>query len=72
MANITTCPECGSLYEAGSEEQANEPGRLCRRCWAALAPVAQYVTIDVYRDELEDAHAAGVPHPSANCPRCNP
>jgi hypothetical protein len=36
MANITTCPECGDLYEAGSEEQANEPGRLCRRCWAAL------------------------------------
>jgi hypothetical protein len=36
MANITTCPECGKLYEAGSEEQANEPGRLCPGCFAAL------------------------------------
>jgi hypothetical protein len=36
MPNITTCPECGALYEAGSEEQANEPGRLCRRCFAGL------------------------------------
>ena len=29
---ITNCLECGSAYEAGSEEQANEPGRTCRRC----------------------------------------
>lgn len=33
MPNITTCPECGELYEAGSEEQANEPDRRCHRCW---------------------------------------
>lgn len=36
MANVTTCPECGKLYEAGSEEQANEPGRLCPVCFGAL------------------------------------
>ena len=35
MANITTCSRCGGLYEAGSEEQANEPGRLCLTCFAA-------------------------------------
>lgn len=32
MPNITTCRYCGTLYEAGSEESANEPGRLCREC----------------------------------------
>lgn len=30
---ITTCGRCGGLYEAGSEEQAYEPDRLCRRCF---------------------------------------
>jgi len=30
--SITTCSRCGGLYEAGSEEQANEPDRLCRSC----------------------------------------
>jgi hypothetical protein len=29
---ITTCTDCGSLYEAGSEEQANEPKRWCFAC----------------------------------------
>lgn len=29
---ITTCTECGTLYEAGSEEQANEATRRCARC----------------------------------------
>lgn len=33
---ITTCTMCGVLYEAGSEEQANEPGRLCFSCRAAV------------------------------------
>lgn len=33
MAGITTCQKCGQAYEAGSEEQANEPsGRRCIRC----------------------------------------
>jgi hypothetical protein len=30
---ITTCSKCCHLYEAGSEEQANEPNRLCPRCF---------------------------------------
>ena len=49
MANITTCTRCGNAYEAGSEEQANEPagedgrGRLCFTCrlpypWCIGAP----------------------------------
>lgn len=29
---ITTCHRCGALYRAGSEEQANEPGRRCPEC----------------------------------------
>lgn len=29
---ITTCTDCGQAYEAGSEEQANEPTRWCPRC----------------------------------------
>jgi hypothetical protein len=29
---ITTCTDCGSLYEAGSEEQACEPKRWCFDC----------------------------------------
>lgn len=32
MANITTCTRCSQAYEAGSEEQANEPVRLCFGC----------------------------------------
>lgn len=31
MPNVTTCT-CGRLYEAGSEEQANEPDRRCPWC----------------------------------------
>lgn len=29
---ITTCSKCKGLYEAGSDEQANEVDRLCLRC----------------------------------------
>lgn len=35
MANITTCTECGKAYEAGSNEEANEPVRYCWKCWRA-------------------------------------
>lgn len=31
---ITNCTTCGQCYEAGSEEQANEPSRLCFACKA--------------------------------------
>lgn len=30
--STTTCTMCGALYEAGSEEQANELVRLCVAC----------------------------------------
>ena len=33
MPNITNCSSCHSLYEAGSEEQANDPDRLCPPCF---------------------------------------
>jgi len=35
MSNTTTCSQCGEAYEEISEEEANAPGRLCGRCWAA-------------------------------------
>lgn len=37
MACITTCSNCGHLFEAGSEEEANEPGRLCLTCFHKAA-----------------------------------
>ena len=30
---ITTCPCCGKLYEEVSEEEANNPDRLCLNCY---------------------------------------
>lgn len=33
MAHITTCSSCGHLYEASSEETANEQDRLCLTCF---------------------------------------
>lgn len=32
MPNITTCSKCNKLYEAGSEEKANQKDRLCFNC----------------------------------------
>jgi hypothetical protein len=32
MPNMTTCTRCGVVYEAGSEEQANERFRWCPSC----------------------------------------
>lgn len=29
---ITTCTKCGNCYDAGSEEEANEPERFCPTC----------------------------------------
>ena len=31
---ITTCSKCGALYDERSEERANEPERICLRCFA--------------------------------------
>ena len=33
MANITTRTNCGSLYEEKSEEEANDPNRMCLHCF---------------------------------------
>ena len=33
MPHITVCPECGKGYEESSEEEANNPNRLCRECY---------------------------------------
>lgn len=35
---ITTCPKCGNLYDAQSEEHANNPGRSCLACWIDNRP----------------------------------
>jgi hypothetical protein len=32
MPSHTTCTKCGCVYEAGSEEQANERSRWCPSC----------------------------------------
>lgn len=32
MPNITTCSRCGCVFEAGSDEQANERHRWCPGC----------------------------------------
>lgn len=32
MPNLTTCSKCGCVYEAGSNEQANERHRWCPGC----------------------------------------
>lgn len=37
MANITTCSNCGHLFEASSEEEANGPNRLCLTCFDKAA-----------------------------------
>lgn len=47
---ITTCGSCGKAYEAGSEEQANEPNRLCTECYQA----AKVVLLDQFRQQLLD------------------
>lgn len=33
MSHITTCTECGRLYEEFSEESSNAPERICATCW---------------------------------------
>jgi len=42
---IALCTKCGKNYEAGSEEQANEPGCVCRECHRA--PNHMYAPIDL-------------------------
>lgn len=32
--SITTCTGCGKLYEEQSEEEANNPNRLCLPCFS--------------------------------------
>lgn len=48
MANLTTCSRCSKLYEAGSEEQANEPDRLCRSCGLSL--------VDIEAERIDPGH----------------
>jgi hypothetical protein len=35
MPNITTCTDCDRLYEESSEEESNNPARLCKHCYLA-------------------------------------
>lgn len=52
MANITSCTKCHCLYEAGSEEQANEPERLCggTRCLADPITILELATFILGRE----------------------
>lgn len=54
MPNITTCSKCSRLYEAGSEETANEPDRLCPWCVGPEA-VARYKTGRFKPDPRDEA-----------------
>jgi hypothetical protein len=58
---ITTCTKCSQLYEAGSEEQANEPVRLCARCTslAELLDCADSLVLWRLKVEPISASAAG-------------
>lgn len=47
MPNITTCSKCGCVYEAGSEEQANETHRWCPSCRICTDCQARGVTLTV-------------------------
>lgn len=70
---ITTCTSCGKCYEAGSDEQANEPTRLCRVCSkAASAIVAESANCPVM-EQTADGDVVGrcwfhLPD-GATCPR---
>ncbi len=50
---ITTCTECGCLYEAGSEEQAHEEERYCPECFEEIIhsePRGWYPTAENFKD----------------------
>lgn len=42
MPNITVCPGCGKLYEASSEEYANEPRDPLRIAVMRYIPYARW------------------------------
>jgi hypothetical protein len=56
---ITTCTDCGSLYQAGSEEQAREPQRWCFGCTRKRG-------IQQPPETLAELYPAGWP----TCPGC--
>jgi len=34
--NITICPKCSECYEEVSEEEANNPDRMCSKCFKLI------------------------------------
>ncbi len=42
---VSTCTRCHQLYDAGSDEQANEPDRICLACAAARRAPAVYLVL---------------------------
>lgn len=42
---VSTCTKCQQLYDAGSEEQANEPDRICLACAMARSKPAVYLVL---------------------------
>jgi hypothetical protein len=63
MPHITTCPKCGKLYEAQSEEAANEPdicnpqARWCRDCvyvWRANQLARKTFGRPIFKEHAQD------------------
>lgn len=49
--HITTCTKCGKAFEANSEESANEPGRICIRCFNMKAAMERFNTAVLTADK---------------------
>ena len=62
--SATTCTRCGALYDAAGDA-ADEPGRLCARCWrlAAAYLAAEDSRALSHEDgaQLARAEAGGIP-----------
>lgn len=63
---ITACTYCGGLYEAGSEEQANEPVRLCKTCKPMCGPRYFYR----HYDESESEYVVRFENEHGDVPVC--
>lgn len=72
---ITTCTRRGGLYEAGSEEQANEPERFCFTCRKIPQPAATPPTFGgglfSTCGKINDGLPCTLPRGTA-CPDCAP
>lgn len=61
MGIITTCPECKCCYEEQSEEEANNPLRLCYSCYEEKSKHVPIVWVphEVYNINILSANKFG-------------